>query len=713
MHLRPVQDLPIGASPAPESPVPELLALQFTGVIRRIMARDCTAMDLIAAAESLAALGAADLVCQIYRSWIEHNPDDALLAAMQFNLGTVLSAMGNHPAAKQAFLAAIARNPDFLPPHINLGTILEREGDPQQAIACWMQVANRLGAVNGESIYHRTTALKQIGRVLEAARQPANAENALRECLEINPHQRDVMQHWIALRQVQCTWPLIVPWKNISADALLGAISPLSLAAYSDDPIFQLANAHRYYTQDVAERDGIVTLGQWPPPEAPKHRLRIGYVSSDLRAHAVGFLTSDIFGLHDRTRVEVFAYYCGPAVTDETQARIKSSVDHWRDITALTDKQAAQIVIADEIDILVDVNGYTKDARTKLFALRPAPVIVNWLGYPGSTGGPHHHYIIADDTIIPPTHEKYYSERVLRLPCYQPNDRHRVIAPHPPTRAELGLPDAAFVYCCFNGTQKITAATFGTWMEILRATPHGVLWLLSGGAESDARLRARAVAAGVMADRLIFSPFMLNPAHLARYRRADLFLDTAPYGAHTTASDALWMGVPVLTVLGQSFPARVCASLVRNAGLGDLVCADAAGYRDLAIALARDPARLQSARDTLARERGQCALFDTPKLVRALEKLYASMWRDHMDNKLPRPDLTNLPLYHDIARTRDGTAEKVNDADYLRALTSLDRVAPVPPDNRLWPSGPIQTLGIQASGESARQITGARAGQAP
>ena len=680
MHLRPVQDLAVQ-----ESITPDFLALQFTGVIRRIMARDFTAMDLIAAAESLAAQGATDLACQAYRSWIEHNPDDALLTAMQFNLGTVLNAMGNTAAAKHAFQAAIARNPDFLPPHINLGTILEREGDAQQAVACWMQVTNRLSAVTGESIHHRTTALKQIGRVLEAARQPAPAENALRECLEINPHQRDVMQHWIALRQVQCTWPLIVPWKNISASALLGAISPLSLAAYSDDPIFQLANAHRYYTQDVAERDGIGTRGQWPPPDTPKHRLRIGYVSSDLRAHAVGFLTSDVFGLHDRERTEIFAYYCGPTANDETQARIKSSVDHWRDITVLTDKQAAQKIIADEIDILVDVNGYTKNARTKLFALRPAPIIVNWLGYPGSTGSPHHHYIIADDTIIPSSHEKYYSERVLRLPCYQPNDRHRVIAPHTPTRTEMGLPEDAFVYCCFNGTQKITEATFNTWMEILRATPHGVLWLLSGGAESDARLRARAARAGVAADHLIFSPFMLNPTHLARYRCADLFLDTAPYGAHTTASDALWMGVPVLTVLGQSFPTRVCASLVRNAGLGDLVCADFAGYRDLAIALAQDPTRLRTAREILARDRDQCALFDTPKLVRALESLYASMWRDHTDNKLPCPDLTNLPRYHDIARDLDNANGKITDTDYIRVLATMDKISPVPSDHRIWP----------------------------
>ncbi len=673
--------------PAQECSIQDLLAVQFTGLIRRIMARDCPAMAVIAAAEGFAAQGATDLVCQLYRSWIEYNPGNPLLAAMQFNLGTVYSGAGDIQAAKQAFQAAIELNVDFLPPQINLGSILEREGDITQAIACWTQVANQLGAVNGENISLRTTALKQIGRVLEAARQPASAENALRECLEINPHQRDAMQHWIALRQVQCTWPPIVPWKNITTDALLAAISPLSLAVYVDDPVFQLANAHRYYTQDVAEPAAITTLGQWPIPEpAPEQRLRIGYVSSDLRAHAVGFLTSDIFALHDRARVEIFAYYCGPTITDATQTRIRETVDHWRDITALTDKQAARDIIADGIDILVDMNGYTKDARTKLFALRPAPIIANWLGYPGSTGSPHHHYIIADATLIPPDAEKYYSERVLRLPCYQPNDRHRVIAAQTPTRAAMGLPENAFVYCCFNGTQKITAAMFTCWMEILHAVPHAVLWLLSGGADSDARLRARATQAGVAAERLVFSPFMLNPEHLVRYRCADLFLDTAPYGAHTTASDALWMGVPVVTVLGRSFPARVCASLVRNAGLADFVCTDRAAYRTLAIQLAQDPTRLQTTRAILARERDQCALFDTPRLVRALEDLYVSMWRDHLANKLPIPDLTNLPLYHEIARKLDPAGESVDDTDYIGVLSSMHQITAVPPDNRLWPA---------------------------
>jgi predicted O-linked N-acetylglucosamine transferase (SPINDLY family) len=287
------------------------------------------------------------------------------------------------------------------------------------------------------------------------------------------------------------------------------------------------------------------TVGRWIPPETPRSgRLRIGYVSSDLREHAVGFLTAEIFELHDRDAVEVFAYYTGPNMTDATRARIEATVDHWTDISGLGDAEAARRIVHDEIDILVDVNGYTKDGRTKLFARRPAPIIVNWLGFPGTMGTPHHNYIVADDRVIPKEFEKYYTEKVLRLPCYQSNDRRRVVAEHRPSRAEAGLPEDAFVYCCFNGPQKITRSTFGRWMTILKGVPNSVLWLLSSNALTDERLRQLAAQHDVAPERLIFAPKLRNEYHLARYPLADLFLDSAPYGAHTTASDALWMGVP-------------------------------------------------------------------------------------------------------------------------------------------------------------------------
>jgi predicted O-linked N-acetylglucosamine transferase (SPINDLY family) len=441
----------------------------------------------------------------------------------------------------------------------------------------------------------------------------------------------------------------------------------------------------------VAPGVPIPVVGAWPVRPRP-HRLRIGYLSSDLRSHAVGFLTGEVFGLHDRARVQVHAYYCGPDLHDQTRERIAGSVDSWTTISALDDRQAAARMIDDEIDILVDLNGYTKDARPKLIALRPAPIIVNWLGFPGSAGSPHHHYIIADGYVIPPGDDCFYSERVLRLPCYQPNDRQRIVAAQRPTRAEAGLPDDATVFCCFNGSQKLTRATFRRLMSILRDVPESVLWMLAGNDDTNGRLQAAAEALGVPRDRLVFAPRRSNPDHLARYPLADLFLDTYPYGAHTTASDALWMGVPILTLSGRAFASRVCGSLATAAGLPELVCEDAGQFISLAIELGRDRARLMALRQRLEASRTDCTLFDTPRLVAHLEALYEQMWREYADGRLPVADLTNLETYAEIGCELDHEAdedrlERPPNGYYEHALRFRHAISPLPADGRLWKAG--------------------------
>jgi predicted O-linked N-acetylglucosamine transferase (SPINDLY family) len=305
-------------------------------------------------------------------------------------------------------------------------------------------------------------------------------------------------------------------------------------------------------------------------------------------------------------------------------------------------------------------------------------------------GSPFHHYIIADEAIIPPAAEPFYSEAVRRLPCYQPNDRHRIVAPTP-GREALGLPEGAFVFCCFNGMQKITRYVFDRWMAILRATPGSVLWLIRGGAEAEAALRRQAAAQGVDPARLVFAPPMRNAEHVARYGAADLFLDTWPYGAHTTASDCLWMGTPILTVPGQSFASRVCGSLVRAAGLGDFLCRDWEEYEQRAIALAADPAPLAEARARLLAGRMTSVLFDTQALVRALEGLYRGMWRDVTTGRLPRPALQNLADYLELgsAFPLDGAAPAdaaALSARWRAALARRDAFSPLAPDQRLWPA---------------------------
>lgn len=689
---------PAGASaaaslePPPARPagrVEALVPAPFTAAMEKAAARALSPMELLSIAEALAGSRQTSLVLQLYNQWIAHNPDHPSRHLICFNYGVALSNAGELAGARDAFLEAIALHKEFLPPLINLGAVLERMGATDQAILRWYEVVNALAAVDGNAIGHKTTTLKQIGRVLEAARYEEHAEAALRVSLETIPDQREPLQHWIWLRQGQCKWPVLVPWAGVTRKLLMESFYPLSLATYADDPLFQLGTAYHYSVTDVG-RAPVFTAGGWPIPEpARRGRLRIGYVSSDLRAHAVGYLTSELFELHDRSRVEVFAYYCGIRPEDETKARIRGAVDHWIDISDLSDHQAARRIVDDGIDILVDLNGYSRDGRTKLFALRPAPIIVNWLGYPGTMGSPHHHYIIADDYIIPPGSEIYYSEKVLRLPCYQANDRKRVIASERPTRQEAGLPERGTVYCCFNGTQKITPIVFDHWMTILSQVPDSVLWFLSGSEETVERLRQRAAQFGVARERLIFADRKANAEHVARFALADLLLDTWPYGAHTTASDALWMGVPVITVSGRGFASRVCGSLVRAAGLGELVCDSFEQYIERAVALGRDRAQLQGYKDRLIANRDSCALFDAPLLVRKLEALYAEMWEDYCRGTLPVPNLTNLDVYHQAgSHLETETSGLLSRAEYherfRRALAYHDSFSPLPADGRLW-----------------------------
>jgi predicted O-linked N-acetylglucosamine transferase (SPINDLY family) len=358
----------------------------------------------------------------------------------------------------------------------------------------------------------------------------------------------------------------------------------------------------------------------------------------------------------------------------------------------MDDTAAAAKIAEDGIQILVDVNGYTREARTKLVAMRPAPIIVNWLGYPGTMASPYHHYIMADDVIIPKSHEIYYSEKVLRLPCYQPNNRKRIISPRHPTRAECHLPANGTVFCCFNGTHKITRATYMRWLEILRQVPESVLWLLSGAPGVESRLRKTAEENGIKGERIIFADKRANPDHLARYPLADLFLDCLPYGAHTTASDALWMGVPVLTLVGRSFAARVCASLVTSAGLPELCCGTPDLYIKQAVKLGSNRSALKNCKEKLAANRDHCTLFNTPGLVRAMEALYEQMLEDFRQEKLPKPDLTNLDRYFEIGIDRDHESLDFEDDNtyffwWNNKLKEDNAASSLPNDARLFQGG--------------------------
>lgn len=661
---------------------------QLAPAMRRVPEAGAGVLQLITLVESLKTSVPPSAILALYTTWIDRHPDDPLLYAALFNYSVVLTDTGDLTRARECLERVLSLNPDFMPALINLGRIHERLGVTSLAVRFWSSVVDKLAAVTGTAITHKVTALNQAARVLEAANQDAAAETMLFQSLDADPNQREAAQHYLSLRQRQCKWPVVTPWERVDRRTLMRGLSPLSAAAYTDDPLLHLALAAHYNQRDVGTPAAGVVTSYCAAKQGG--RLRIGYLSSDLREHAVGHLMAEVFGLHDHSKVEVFAYYCGPtpAADDALNARFRAGADHWIPINQLDDATAARRIAADGIQILVDVNGYTQEGRTKLVALRPAPVIVNWLGYPGTMGSPYHHYIIADDWIIPKGTEIYYSEKVLRLLCYQPNDRQRVVSPVVPTRAEAGLPEDAMVYCCFNATHKITRFTFERWLSILRQVPDSVLWLLGAPETTCQRLRDYAGERGIAPRRLVFARKLANPHHLARYRLADLFLDTVPYGAHTTSSDALWMGVPVLTLSGRSFASRVCGSLVRAAGLPELVCTTAEAYVERAVALGQDRAALQRYRDRLEAGRESCVLFDMPLLVRRLEHLYASVWRRFSAGHLPRPDLANLETYLEVGEAADHEAIETGAIEdyrgwWMTRLSQRHAVRPIPPDRRL------------------------------
>ena len=367
-------------------------------------------------------------------------------------------------------------------------------------------------------------------------------------------------------------------------------------------------------------------------------RIRVAYLSSDLREHAVAYLTAGLFEHHDKARFETTAISFDTEPGSEIGRRVQAAFDRFIEAPTQSDREIAELIRQLEIDIVVDLNGFTRNSRAGVFGRRPAPIQVNYLGYAGTMGADYYDYIVADATVIPAEHFDFYSEKVVWLPhCFMANDDKRAVAERVPSRAELQLPENGFVFCSFNQSYKIEPAIFGVWMRLLNAVEGSVLWLKDNDRTASDNLRREAAQRGVAPERLIFAPSVPNAAdHLARQKQADLFLDTLHYNAHTTASDALWVGLPVLTCLGSTFAGRVAASLDRAVGLPELVTASLADYEALALRLAREPELLAAAKGKLATNRGSFPLFDTARFTRHLEAAYTVMWQRAQRAESPR-----------------------------------------------------------------------------
>ena len=397
----------------------------------------------------------------------------------------------------------------------------------------------------------------------------------------------------------------------------------LGISSSSDD---QLQCAKSW----VAEKHPASHKSIWRGEHYRHDRIRVAYVSADFHQHATSYLTAGMFENHDKSRFEIAAISIGPDDNSEIRQRLKDSFEHFIDVTTLSDEKIASRIREAEIDILIDLKGFTQDARTNVFAPRPAPIQVNYLGYPGTMGASYIDYVIADQTVVPDECRKFYSEKIAILPnTYQVNDRKRVISDKAFNRSDVGLPSQGFVFCCFNNKYKITPHVFDRWMRILKQVEGSVLWLLEDNASSASNLKKEAVARGVSVERLVFAKRVPLPEHLARHKLADLFLDTLPYNAHTTASDALWAGVPVLTRIGETFAGRVAASLLNAIGLPELITTTSEAYEQMAIDLATHPEKLAAIKRKLAENRLTTPLFDTKLFTKHIEAAYTMMYERH------------------------------------------------------------------------------------
>lgn len=525
-----------------------------------------------------------------YRVWLEEaDAKDPLRYAVYFNLGVDLANQGDRAAAAIAYRAALALKPDLHGAAINLGLALEGLGNPDQALEAWQQ------AIQPDQA--RTALLNQRGRLLEQLGRFDEAEKALFQSLLTDPHQGDAISHWIHLRLKMCAWPAFgsgIP--GLSRDEMIAGAGGLSLMSLFDDNSIINSWVERW----IERRTPSPGVRLAPENGYNHQRVRIGYLSSDYNLHPVSMLMAHLLEKHDRRRFEVFGYCIGKDDNSYLRQRVLAAFDQWFRVVNMTDEQVARLMREHELDILVDLNGLTDGTRMGIVRWKPAPVQITYLGFVGSLPVPELDYAIADEFVVPPELAGDFHPKPLYMPnCYQVND---VLAPvdPPPSRESIGLPADKFVYCCFSNMYKITEEIFDGWMRILNGTPNSVLWLLARTPWAQQNMLNRAAAHGVAPERLIFASPTSPAQYLARLSLADVFLDTYPYNSGTTASDALRMGLPLVTLSGKTFSSRMAGSLLHAVGLGAGTTYSLDDYVALATRLGNYPAEYKAFRDTLA-----------------------------------------------------------------------------------------------------------------
>ena len=563
---------------------------------------------------ALHALKQYEAARQSFDRAIELKPD---YADAYYNRGSTLQPLGQNESALESYDKAILVNPNHAQAHNNKGSALQSLLQYEAALACFDK-AIALKPDYAEACNNRAGALLAL-KQYQAALASYDKAILLKPDYEYLPGMR------LHMRRFLCDWEGI-EHESQQLEAPIGrgerVALPFTMLVLSDSPAIQRQAAEIYVRDKCPPGASAVPISR-----RPKHdRIRIGYFSADYYNHATTYLMAELLERHDRSRFEILGFSFGMDAVDEMNQRVTAAMDRFVDVRSMPDRAVAEMSRSLEVDIAVDLKGFTKESRPGIFAERAAPVQVNYLGYPGTMGADYIDYLIADPTVIPESAQQYYSEKIVYLPdSYQPNDSQRSISAKQVARTDEGLPEKAFVYCCFNSVYKISPAVFDGWMRILGRVEGSVLWLLEDNSVASGNLRKEALRRGVAAERLVFAQSLPLAEHLARHRLADIFLDTFPYNAHTTASDALWAGLPVVTRMGESFASRVAASLLRAVDLPELITATEGEFEELAVGLARDGERLQALRRKLEQNRLGAPLFDSRAYTRHLEAAYSAM----------------------------------------------------------------------------------------
>jgi predicted O-linked N-acetylglucosamine transferase (SPINDLY family) len=586
-----------------------------------------------------------DLVeqAQLYQAWLVNGYQHANAYVVLFNFGIVLGGINNVALAKQAYEMAIQIKPDFIQPRLNLGSLYEKAGMLPEAEQVWLEAIAKIdaGALDSDHalIIH---ALNQLGRVLENQKRYDESETFLVRSLTLKPDQPDVLQHWYHIRQKKCDWPALMPFAAVTEKAVIAAASPLAMLAASNNPKQQLQTAvsfHQRKNADYLERQEMTVK-----PYQHK-KLRIGYLSSDFCLHPVALLTVQLFELHDRDQFDIYAFSWSRDDGSYLRKRVVAGFDHFIDITAMTDEAAIQSILDAEIDILVDLHGITSGARLGILNVKPAPVVITYLGFPGPNGHLGIDYVLADRFILPEELTPFFNEKPLYLDAFQVSDSQRPVA-EIPSRESLGFADDDFVFCSFNNNYKFNPEMFATWMRVLKRVPESKLMLLADNAASKRNMIEFAMLHGIEEGRLAFAERVAPANYLARYAAMDLFLDTFPFNAGTTANDALYMGLPILTYSGKTFASRYAGSLLHGVELDALICDDLTEYEEKAVYYSTHRHELKRLKQQLLDAKtNNVSWFNVPAVVKDIESAYVRAYEEikakHSRSSMLKPKKTS------------------------------------------------------------------------